>query len=189
MSNQYMDNSIPFPEWFPMRVTYCRELKMKEQLDKLNIENFVPMHYELVDTDNGRSLKLLPAIHNLIFVRATREDMTNLKMTRRELEPLRYMMRPVEGSKGEMEIIRVPDKQMEDFMRVASVTDERVMFLKYSNYLEKVGQRVKVTNGFFAGVEGVIKRIRNNRRVVVIINGVAAVAIANVPVDYLMPIE
>ena len=184
-----MDNSIPLPEWFPMRVTYCRELKMKAQLDKLSIENFVPMRYKLVNTHSGRSLKLMPAIHNLIFVRTTREGMTDLKMTCRELEPLRYMMRPVEGSKEKKEIIRVPDKQMENFMRVASVTDERVMFLKYDNYLEKVGQHVRVTNGFFAGVEGVIKRIRNNKRVVVKINGVAAVAIANVPVEYLMPIE
>jgi len=184
-----MDNSIQTLEWFPMRVTYCRELKMKEQLDKLNIENFVPMRYELVETRDGRSLRLMPAIHNLIFVRTTKEDMTKLKLTCRALEPLRYMMRPVVGNKEKKEIIRVPDRQMENFMRVASVTDERVMFLEYGNYLEKVGQHVKVTNGFFAGVEGVIKRIKNNKRVVVMINGIAAVAIVNVPVEYLIPIE
>ena len=63
------------------------------------------------------------------------------------------------------------------------------MYLKCTNFLEKVGQRVKVTNGYFAGVEGVIKRIKNNRRVVVQINVVAAVAIAHVPSDYLMAID
>jgi len=184
-----LDNSLPNSEWFPMRVTYCREMKMKEQLDQLSIKNFVPMRYELVEGRAGRSLRLMPAIHNLIFVHTTQENLTRLKTTCQDLEPLRYMMRPVEGKTGEKEIIRVPDKQMENFIRVAQVTDERVMFLEYNDYLEKVGQRVKVTDGFFAGVEGTIKRIKNNRRVVVKIDGVAAVAIANVPVEYLMLIE
>ena len=35
--------------WFPMRVTYNRELKVKAALDQLGIENFLPMRYELVE--------------------------------------------------------------------------------------------------------------------------------------------
>ena len=31
--------------WFPMRVTYQREMKVKAELDRLGIENFVPMRY------------------------------------------------------------------------------------------------------------------------------------------------
>ena len=172
-----------------MRVTYNRELKIKDHLDQLSIENYIPMHYELVGNGEDRALRRVPAIHNLIFVRLSQEELTDLKMTRRELEPLRYMRRPKEGNSEAQEIIRVPDRQMENFMRVASAEDERVMYLKCTNFLEKVGQRVKVTNGYFAGVEGVIKRIKNNRRVVVQINGVAAVAIAHVPSDYLMAID
>ena len=30
-------------EWYVLRVTYQRELSTKEYLDKLNIENFVPV--------------------------------------------------------------------------------------------------------------------------------------------------
>ena len=29
--------------WFAMRVTYSREMKFKEYLDRENIENFIPM--------------------------------------------------------------------------------------------------------------------------------------------------
>ena len=182
-----MDNTLP--EWFPMRVTYSRELKIKEALDNIGVENFIPMHYEIVGENNERSMQRVPAIHNLIFVRAPQEKLTELKMTRRELLPLRYMMKPVEGKEGLQEIIRVPDKQMEDFMRVAQAEDDRVMYLKYKHYLDKVGQRVRVTQGYFAGVEGTIKRIKNNRRVVVQIDGVAAVAITYVPGEYIIPIE
>ena len=37
--------------WFPMRVTYSRELKVKAELDRLEIENFLPMTYKMVDAD------------------------------------------------------------------------------------------------------------------------------------------
>ena len=53
--------------WYPMRVTYHRELKIKEQLDALGIDSFVPMHYDLTDTSDGPRKILVPAIHNLIY--------------------------------------------------------------------------------------------------------------------------
>ena len=35
--------------WFPMRVTYQREMKVKAELDRLGIENFVPMRYKVME--------------------------------------------------------------------------------------------------------------------------------------------
>ena len=177
----------PALHWFPMRVTYHREMKIKALLDDLGIDNFLPMRWEIVETKGGgRKRILLPAIHNLIFVRSTQEYLTNLKTTREEFSPLRYMMRrPLSSGQGNGEIIRVPDRQMENFMRVASVKDDRVMFLENSDYINKVGQHVKVIDGYFAGVEGIIKRINKNKRVVVQLEGLAAVAIAFVPANQL----
>lgn len=173
--------------WFPMRVTYHREMKIKALLDDLGVDNFLPMHWKVVETKRGGKKRiLLPAIHNLIFVRSTQEYLTKLKTTREEFSPLRYMMRrPLSPGQGNGEIIRVPDRQMENFMRVASVQDDRVMFLDNSDYINKVGQHVKVIDGYFAGVEGIIKRINKNKRVVVQLEGLAAVAIAFVPANQL----
>lgn len=176
-----------------MRVTYNRELKVKAALDQLGIENFLPMRYELVEGPRGgRLLKRVPAIHNLLFIHSDEDTLTTLKRTRQDLSPLRYMTRPVPVS-GDVElkreIIRVPDRQMEDFMRVASIDDDRVMFLDYNDFVASPGRRVKVTEGFFAGVEGTVKRIKNNRHVVVQIEGVAAVAIAYVPAKCLVSVE
>lgn len=172
--------------WFPMRVTYHREMKIKALLDELGIENFLPMHYELVETKTGGKKRvLLPAIHNLLFVRSTQEYLTNLKMCRDEFAPMRYMMKRSHSTDAKSEILQVPDVQMNNFMRVASVQDDRVMFLDNNEFIHKVGQRVRVIDGYFAGVEGVIKRINKNKRVVVQLEGVAAVAIAFVPASQL----
>lgn len=171
-----------------MRVTYQRELKMKNCLDELGVENFVPMHHGLVVCGKTRKEALVPAIHNLIFVRTTQAHLTFLKMTQKELAPLRYIMK-VTGNGSGQEILRVPDRQMENFLRVAHVEDDSVQFLKYEKYLSQPGQRVLVTEGQFAGVEGVIKRIKSNKHVVVQIDGVAAVAITYVPQKSLRPLE
>ena len=178
--------------WYPMRVTYSREMKVKAELDRLEIVNFVPMTYKLVCSDNGKlHRELVPAINNLIFVHASRASITEMKMTRRELAPLRYMMQPVLGADrfAERPILVVPDKQMEDFMRVASVADDRVFYMDNLDFVGKPGQRVKIVEGEFSGIEGIVKRVKKNKVVVVQIEHVAAVAIAFIPSAFIVPLE
>lgn len=174
--------------WYPMRVTYGREVKVKQALDDLGIENFLPMHYELVDPGDGNKRRMLvPAIHNLIFVHDSREEITRLKTTKRELQPLRYITKRFAESIDD-NILTVPDSQMQNFIRVASVQDDSVMFLETGDYINKIGQRVQITEGYFAGVEGVVKRIKKNKHVVVQLEGLAAVAITYVPATCLREI-
>ena len=173
--------------WFPMRVTYSREMKVKAELDRLEIENFVPMTYKLVCSDNGKlHRELVPAINNLIFVRSTQGRISELKTTNEVLEPLRYMLDHTAGK--EHEIMTVPDRQMENFMRVASMTDDSVMFLDEKTIVGKEGKRVKIIGGAFEGVEGVIRRVKRCKRVVVELEGIASVAIAYVPAGLLMEV-
>lgn len=178
--------------WFPMRVTYSRELKAKEYLDFLEIENFIPMHYEHVEGKHPRHRVLKPAIRNLIFIHSSQKNITELKMTRSEMSALRYMMRPVLDDHNNVvrrEILTVPDKQMDNFMKVASVFDDRVFYIENLDFAGKPGQRVKVLEGDFAGVEGTIKRVKKNKCVVVQIENVAAVAIAFLPAAFLQPLD
>ena len=173
--------------WFPMRVTYQREMKVKAELDRLGIENFVPMRYKVVERQNDGDTELrrvlVPAINNLIFVRSTQERLSELKQTNEVLEPLRYMMDRTASL--EHAIMTVADREMENFMRVASRTDDSVMFLDNETVVGKEGKRVEIMGGAFEGVTGVIRRVKRCKRVVVEIEGVASVAIAWVPVTLL----
>ena len=173
--------------WFPMRVTYQREMKVKAELDRLGIENFVPMRYMVVERQNDGDTELrrvlVPAINNLIFVRETQERVSELKMRNEVLEPLRYMMDRTASL--EHAIMTVADREMENFMRVASRTDDSVMFLDNETVVGKEGKRVEIMGGAFEGVTGVIRRVKRCKRVVVEIEGVASVAIAYVPAELL----
>ena len=172
--------------WFPMRVTYQREMKVKGELDRLGIENFVPMRYKVVDEENPKR-KLVPAINNLIFVRSTQERISGLKTKNEVLEPLRYMMDRM--ASREHAVMTVADRQMENFMRVASRTDDSVMFLDDESVVGKEGKRVEIISGAFEGVTGVIRRVKRCKRVVVELEGIASVAIAFVPAGLLKEID
>ena len=59
--------------WFPLRVTYNRELKIKREFDRLGITNYLPMTIELNGDKGMQESVLVPAIHNLIFAQSTQE--------------------------------------------------------------------------------------------------------------------
>ena len=109
-----------------------------------------------------------------------------MKRSNEVLEPLRYMM-DLTAEEAHV-IMTVPDRQMENFMRVATKTDESVMFLDEKSIVGKEGKRVKIMGGVFEGVEGVIRRVKRCKRVVVEIESVASVAIAYVPAGMLREI-
>ena len=113
-------------------------------------------------------------------------------MTRRELTSLRYIMKPVLDNRNNVlrkDVLTVPDKEMDNFIKVASVNDDRVFYMENLDFAGKPGQKVKVVEGDFAGVEGTIKRVKKNKCVVVQIENVAAVAIAFLPAAFLFPLE
>ena len=125
----------------------------------------------------------MPAINNLSFVRSTQERVSELKRREEVLEKPRDMMEKMDAS--EHSIMTVADRKMENFMRVASRTDDSVMCLDNETVLGKEGKRVEIMGGAFEGVTGVIRRVKRCKRVVVEIEGVASVAIAYVPAGVL----
>ncbi len=175
--------------WFPMRATYSRELILRDELDRLGIENFLPLRHKRVETRMGEELRQVPAVHNLIFVHSTQERISQLKHSYRSLEPLRYMTRPSENGRDNI-IIRIPESQMSSFRQVASYNyDEHVVFLENLDFAFKPGPMVRINDGQFQGVEGVLKSMKKHLCVVVPIKGVTAVAITNVPKKYLQKIQ
>ena len=186
--------SVPRKElvlWYPMRVSYGREEKIKEALDTLNIRNFLPMQRQRgwVDDKGEPHQKLVPAVRNLIFIHSSQEHITELKMFNKECDSLRYMTNPFSHSDDDY-LLTVPDRQMENFIRVAAVQADSLFYLDpNAEFLRVPGRKVRITDGNFKDAIGTIKRIKNNKRVVVEIQGVVAVAITFVPTVWLDPIE
>ena len=78
--------------WYALRITYSRELAFKQYLDDRNIENFIPMRYEYVVKGERKIRKLVPVVHNLVFVYASRLQIDEMKTTAGTQLPIRYIM-------------------------------------------------------------------------------------------------
>ena len=174
--------------WYPMRVAYDRGdrvLVIRDALKARGIEHFLPMSWQYVKGDFDARKKLVPAINGLIFIRASRYVITELKR-QSGFEALRYWMDQTKGPDAEDRILTVPDAQMHNFMKVASKEGDNVVYLQYNEqFLDKPGKRVRITQGDFAGCTGTIRRIKKRQCVVVQVDHVTAVALAFVPPTWL----
>ena len=158
--------------WYPFRVTYSLEMKFKAYLDALGIENFIPLHY-VPPEGSGAKRKLVPVVHNLIFVRAAQATVQSLKRTSPFADQIRYIM-----SLTERRPLTIPPKQMRDFIAVAGTYEEQLLYLPTDEVRLQAGDRVRITGGIWAGVEGHLLRVKGDCRVVVEIRGFMAVATA-----------
>lgn len=170
-------------EWFAMRVTYHRELEAKRLLDERGVENFIPMKYEK-SARTGRK-RLVPVIHNIIFVRTTASRIQELKKPTC-VPLLQYMMDQRLGKK-----ITVPEKQMRQFIAVTGTYDETLRFFGPSEINFTKAQKVRITGGMFEGCEGVFVKVKGSRakKVVIEIQGIVAVALVSAHPDLVVPIE
>jgi len=158
--------------WYAIRVTYNRELRVKEDLDGRGIENFVPMQYRREERNGQMVKRLVPSVHNLIFIHIEPFRMKEYKMTT-DL-PIRYIMSRT--SDGSSRPITVPDNEMENFIKVAGTYDEKLIYLNPDPGDFSKGERVRIIGGVFAGVEGTFVRVKGDRRVLINVPGVVAVA-------------
>lgn len=157
--------------WYALRVSYSRELKVQEKLVARGIRTFVPMMWKKKETE-GRQVKVLvPAVNNLCFAFSTRETLREFIASYGEKSPVHFTW-----NRATRNPITVPERQMNDFMQVASTLDEDLIYLTEISAKLREGQTVRVKNGPLAGITGKIVRIRKSRRILVELPGSLAVA-------------
>ena len=163
-----------------MRVAYGntrRLLALSQLLEERHRIHYIPMEY----VTKGDKVELVPAVSNLLFIQTNLEDLLNLKKTA-EFKDLRFIMSPIPDNKDrQREVIWVRDREMEDFIKVTSERNEKVLYLNNLDFALRPGARVEVKDGPFAGVQGIVKSIQKHLCVVLPVAGVVAVAILKIP--------
>jgi transcription antitermination factor NusG len=123
--------------WYAIRVTYHRELKVKEDLDARGITSFVPMQYRREERNGVMVKRLVPSVHNLIFIHTTPSEMVEYKKTTNL--PIRYIM-----NRETHKPVTVPTHEMENFIRVAGTYDEKLIYLNPDPGDFTKGERVRI---------------------------------------------
>lgn len=168
--------------WYALRVSYSRVLKIQSELQGMGVRTFVPMMWRRCPVKPGMTQtgkpgttklqkRLVPAVTNLCFVQWTQADVERYIQGYGDKSPVHFYWDRTSSSR-----LVVPDKAMEDFIKVSSSMDEDLIYITEISEKLREGQTVMVKNGPFKGVEGKVVRIRKSRRVLVELPGMLAVA-------------
>lgn len=152
--------------WYALRVFFNRWGALLADLEERRWESFRPSE----------------VIASLIFVRCTEPEVVDLAARHHE-SAMVYRM------PGSRKPARIGDREMEVFRFVVTAGRQGLTLLGDDRPEYHMGDRVVVTQGPFKGAEGHIKRIKRDRRLVVTIPGVVAVATAYIHPDFLKKID
>ena len=151
--------------WYAVKVYYNRMTPLREQLAVDGVNFFIPS-----------------MITSLLFVQ------TNVGFVR-QFEDSHHGKLRVYRDLLTGEYAAIPDREMEVFVFVCTAGQQGLCYLGDDKPEYHKGDRVRVTDGQFKGAEGYIKRIKKDRRLVVSIRGVAAVATTFIPPQFLETIK
>lgn len=83
----------------------------------------------------------------------------------------------------------IPEQVMQTFLIMSPYHNEPVFYLPVDNPDFLTGRRKRVVKGVFAGCEGVVKRIKGERRLIVKLSDRAAIATPYIPREFLEDID
>jgi transcription antitermination factor NusG len=193
--------------WYALKVFYNKVFDIEESLEGALFETYIPVKkVELKGEDffrarrslalNGpdganrkyiqegpRILRRIPVVASLMFVKAGADDILRIK---EQIEGKGFVYLSADRKKPAV----IPQKQMAMFRLVASSGDEGLEFFSEAPMVNfSQGDKVRVKEGPLKGAEGYIKRIKKDRRLLVAIQGIIAVATSFIPPALLEKVE
>jgi len=189
--------------WYAVKVFYNKVFEIEEELSSRGIESYIPvqkveikglkyLHFkremalhpgEPMDTrylfEEPYLYQRVPVVKSLLFFRCQRSE---VKQIRDLLGERGFIYKTADWQHYAV----IPDREMEIFKLVASSGESGLEFFAEDDITRyKQGSRVRVIDGPLKGAEGYIKRIKKNRRLLVAIEGVIAVATSYIPPENL----
>ena len=138
--------------WYAVRVYHNKTARIDEQLTADGVHHYVP-----------------EVVKSLVFLETEEEYL-------RDFEQQNFTHLWVYRTPGTSTPTAIPDREMEMFLFVCTAGEQGLIYLGEDKPEYHQGDRVRVIDGPFKGAEGHIKRIKKDRRLVVTVKGVAAVA-------------
>lgn len=176
-------------QWYVFRASYGREDKALNYIINDGTFGYVAkrVRYKIV---NGKRAKVLESlIPNLLFAYTSEEKAVEYVTQTAALSYLTFYYNhfSLVGDKNPPLVIST--EEMENFIKATCNKNEHLMLVESTKCKYKGGERVRVIDGMFKGVEGKVARIQGQQRVIVTISNVGLIATAYVPSAFLQIIE
>ncbi len=195
--------------WYALKVFYNKVFEIEDLLDAMGIETYLAVdkmllkgaahliarrHIATLKAQGKRDTRYMeegalifqrtPLVSSLLFFRADEGGLRAVESAMKDAN---------DNAKGFIfktadwkQYAIIPDRQMATFRLVTAKGSEGLEFFSSDSLTRfKEGRKVRVKEGPFKGAEGYIKRIRRDRRLLVSIEGIVAVATAYIPPELL----
>ena len=201
-------------KWYAIKVFFNKVFQMEDILSDMELETYLPVQKDklkgqeylkvskrlsLVDANHRKDSRYIqegpiiyerkPLVASLIFLRAADDEILSVDARLKDEMILGRLLGFIYKTADFKKWATIPDKQMESFRLLTENGGDGLTF--YTANLVKLaqGDKVRVIDGPLKGAEGYIKRIKKDRRLLVCVEGVIAVASSYIPDRMLEKIE
>ena len=170
------------PHWYALRTTYGREKKAYDYLLSKNVVAFYPTLKSVKLVDSKRITVEESRIPNIFFAYGTEDELKTFVYDNVNLPYLRFYYRHTHvGNKIVKVPLIVPDNQMNSLKIICAADSDDIIASTEEVEKFKTGQKVRIIEGKFAGVTGIVARYQSQQRVGIVIDGLLTVCTAYVP--------
>jgi transcription antitermination factor NusG len=179
---------VPTPNktWYVFRVSYGREDRASDFLvedgtytyiAKTTVEKYI----------KGKRKKILQKlIPNIIFAYTTKEKAEEYVNKTSTLYYLSYYYNHFEyDEEHKNPPLTISDLEMRRFIYITCKKNKHLLFVNPSQCHFKSGEIVKVIEGPFAGIEGMVARVAGQQRVVISLSTIGLISTAYIPTAFL----
>ena len=199
----------PLQHWYALKLFYNKVFEMESLLQQRGMETYLAVQSvrlkgaahlaarkRLADVSAPKDHRYVvegaeiyarkPLVTSLLFVYATTAEIAEIDKLLREPTAMGRAKGFVYKTADFTTFATIPAKQMEQFRLVVDSGAGGLEFFADDDFTRyQQGSRVRVVSGPMKGAEGYIKRIRRDRRLLVCIEGIIAVATSYIPPEQL----
>lgn len=182
MSKTSADTNKDTPHWYALRTTYGREKKAYEYIISKGGVAFYPTLTTIKLIDGKRKAVEESRLPNIFFAYGTEEDIKSFVYDNVNLPFLRFYYRHFHfGNKVEKEPLIIPDNQIGSLRVICNADADDIIVSTDEVPKFQRGQVVRIIEGKFKGVTGIVARYQGQQRVGIVIDGLLTVATAYIP--------
>lgn len=173
--------------WYALRTTYGRERKAFDFIIAHKGTAFLPTIVTEKVVKGKKKLVEVSRIPNIFFAFGTEESIKSFVYDNVNLPFLRFYYKHTHnGARIEKTPLIVPDRQIRSLQIICSQESSNdIIVLNDEIQKFKTGEKVRIIDGVFSGVEGVVARFQGQQRVGIVINGLLTAVTAYIPSAFL----
>ena len=168
--------------WFALRTTYGRERKAYDYLISKGIKAFLPTITNTKIEKGKRKTIVESRLPNIFFAYGTEDEIKTFVYDNVNLPFLRFYYRHLHQDRSVKHVpLIVPDYQIDSLKIICESEADDVIVSATEIDKFEVGQKVRVIDGAFKGVVGIVARYHGQQRVGVSVDGLMTFVTAYIP--------